>query len=616
MGLLVDGKPLSWEATELLAEHIRNHGITQFLNIWDKTKGRVCHEFLWGDEIEYMVAALDHKHKTAKLSLRQSSATLDKLQQEDCLDPDLIKDKPAGSAKLPTFHHEYGRYMIESTPGAPFSDTLSSLLAVEADMRFRRQIIYSKLEPFESRLTITSWPRMGVKDAAFAEAPVDMGLVECSGQCGDVDKLLQNSDHPRFGALNGNIVQRRGGKTDIHIPLFIDKETLKQQGREAPLYPFSSSYFFESAPASDVPSIVMDAMSYGIGCCCLQVTCQASSVVEARRVYDALVPVAPIMLALTAASPVFQGQLADHDTRWNVVATSVDDRTEAEKSVKCSDALIRPRWHSVNLYIAEDERNKAEYNDVEVPINVLAKKRLAASGVDNKMADHIAHIFIRDPLIQMSDAIDQDDETSTIHFDGINTASWPSVRFKPPPLDSAMGWRVELRTMEVQMTDFENAAFAVFVVLLNRAIVWFDLDFYVPISKVDENMERAHQRNAAAVNKFAFRKDIFPPEGSLDSESTVDIQEMSLDQIINGDGGGFPGLMGVVEGYLKIVGADEDAMDGISKYLELIKLRAKGDLPTPATWIRDFITYHPAYKQDSLVSDEINYDLIKTIHEM
>lgn len=38
--------------------------------------------------------------------------------------------------------------------------------------------------------------------------------------------------------------------------------------------------------------------------------------------------------------------------------------------------------------------------------------------------------------------------------------------------------------MEVQMTDFENAAFAVFVVLLSRAILSFNLNFYIPISKV------------------------------------------------------------------------------------------------------------------------------------
>lgn len=37
--------------------------------------------------------------------------------------------------------------------------------------------------------------------------------------------------------------------------------------------------------------------------------------------------------------------------------------------------------------------------------------------------------------------------------------------------------------MEVQLTDFENAAFAIFVVLLSRAILAFNLNFYIPISK-------------------------------------------------------------------------------------------------------------------------------------
>ena len=34
------------------------------------------------------------------------------------------------------------------------------------------------------------------------------------------------------------------------------------------------------------------------------------------------------------------------------------------------------------------------------------------------------------------------------------------------------------------MTDFENAAFSVFVVLLSRAILHFNLNLYIPISKV------------------------------------------------------------------------------------------------------------------------------------
>jgi len=38
--------------------------------------------------------------------------------------------------------------------------------------------------------------------------------------------------------------------------------------------------------------------------------------------------------------------------------------------------------------------------------------------------------------------------------------------------------------MEVQITDFENAAFSIFIVLLSRAILSFGLNFYLPISKV------------------------------------------------------------------------------------------------------------------------------------
>lgn len=42
--------------------------------------------------------------------------------------------------------------------------------------------------------------------------------------------------------------------------------------------------------------IYMDAMAFGMGCCCLQITFQATDIAEALRVYDALAPVAPIMV--------------------------------------------------------------------------------------------------------------------------------------------------------------------------------------------------------------------------------------------------------------------------------------------------------------------------------
>lgn len=58
------------------------------------------------------------------------------------------------------------------------------------------------------------------------------------------------------------------------------------------------------------------------------------------------------------------------------------------------------------------------------------------------------------------------------------------MRFKPPPLNSKIGWRVEFRPCEVQITDFENAAIVCFVVLMTRVILSYQLNFLIPISKV------------------------------------------------------------------------------------------------------------------------------------
>ena len=39
--------------------------------------------------------------------------------------------------EIPRFHPEYGRYMLESTPGAPYTGSLHDLISVEKNMRYR-----------------------------------------------------------------------------------------------------------------------------------------------------------------------------------------------------------------------------------------------------------------------------------------------------------------------------------------------------------------------------------------------------------------------------------------------------------------------------------------------
>lgn len=113
------------------------------------------------------------------------------------------------------------------------------------------------------------------------------------------------------------------------------------------------------------------------------------------------------------------------------------------------------------------------------------------------------------------------------------------MRFKPPPPNSPIGWRVEFRSMEVQISDFENAAYSVFIVLLTRVILSFGLNFYMPISKVDANMKTAHKRDAVLNDKFYFRKNVFTsPNGQsrtpVDEEKEDECVLMTMNEIING----------------------------------------------------------------------------------
>lgn len=52
------------------------------------------------------------------------------------------------------------------------------------------------------------------------------------------------------------------------------------------------------------------------------------------------------------------------------------------------------------------------------------------------------------------------------------------------------------------MTDFENTCLIVFLGLLTNVINHFDVDFIIPISMSDENMKRAHFRDAILEQKF------------------------------------------------------------------------------------------------------------------
>ena len=324
--------------------------------------------------------------------------------------------------------------------------------------------------------------------------------------------------------------------------------------------PGSSKLAYSDVGPAHVPlpgSIHMDAMGFGMGCCCLQVTFQARDIGESRQLYDQLTVVAPLMMALTANAPIWRGRLADTDTRWGVIAASVDCRTPQERgpaatsdvsssssssssgATSSSEALPswmrlpsagdaagagrvpipKSRYSSVDCFIdarpdvsaAADGSGLNRYNDVPVVLDGEAYATLRSAGIDPALATHIAHLFVRDPLVIFRDRVTSvDDSRSTEHFENVQSTNWQSVRWKPPPPDSpGIGWRVELRTMEAQVTDYENAAFTVFVVLLTRVMLFFGLNLYVPLSAVEANFGRASARGAATEQKFYFRRHVW-----------------------------------------------------------------------------------------------------------
>ncbi|KAH0549541.1 glutamate--cysteine ligase catalytic subunit-like [Cotesia glomerata] len=601
MGLLTEGHPISWEETKKLSKHVRKHGIIQFINLYKKLRDREGDVLKWGDEVEYMLVKLNHEKKTAKLSLRSYELML-KLNEKEQADPSAVKC---------LWRPEFGAYMIEGTPGQPYGGLMAHFNIVEANMKHRRLEAEEQLKSEEILMTFTNFLRLGSPDST--EPPANP-----TPDTGYQRSLFLSDEvvfpgHPRFKTLATNIRQRRGEKVIINVPIYKDENTPKPFREDLSALGDDGS----SAKVAKDDHIYMDAMVFGMGCCCLQVTFQASNIREARTLYDQLTPLCPIMLALTAASPVYRGYLADIDSRWFVVSNSVDCRTRGERGLeplKGEEFIIKTsRYGSVESYLSEQGD---KYNDTPLLYDKEVYNQLIDNGIDHLLAQHVAHLFIRDCVCLMSTQLDQNDETDTDHFENLQSTNWRSMRFKPPPPNSSIGWRVEFRPCDVQMTDFENAAVVCFIVLLSRVILSYNLNLLIPISKVIENMTRGEKRDAVNKEKFWFRKDITSTGEKDNALETDQYGEFTVNEIINGKDGVFVGLIPLINSYLNNMNVDADTHCTIQRYLKLIRKRSSGELMTTAAWIRKEVINHPEYKKDSVVNEAMTYDIIKNAYEI
>ena len=332
--------------------------------------------------------------------------------------------------------------------------------------------------------------------------------------------------------------------------------------------------------------------------------------------YDQLAVLCPVMLALTAATAVQKGLLTDSDVRWMTISASVDDRVDEEVP-----RIPKSRYDSISSFIGQRSPDLGRYNDCPLQVDARALQALMKAGVDEVLARHLAHLFIRDPLVVYDGALGSEDCNSSHipssdHFENIQSTNWQTVRFKPPPAGRPdIGWRVEFRVMEVSMSTFENAAFAVFVVLFARAIVMYNLHCYVPLSVVEINLAKAHRRDAVRERSFRWRVNI-------EDDGEAVIQPLLIKEIICGtEDGSFKGIAHYVERVVhdtlenqpvtSKLESHEKSAETLLRYVEFVRRKANGELKTTAAFMREFVRGHHSYQNDSRVTPEIASDWLE-----
>ena len=226
--------------------------------------------------------------------------------------------------------------------------------------------------------------------------------------------------HPRFSGLMKSIRERRGEKVKILIPIYKDENTNM------------------TVPTEEEPEpgmIYMDSMHFGMGCSCLQVTFECENLSHARYVHDQLLPLTPILAAISATGPIYKGQLSDFDLRWTVISQSVDCRTSDERNPDSESYIHKSRYSTMNHYISDHQYVKDRYFDT--PQYKVDPKHMeilsSVEGIDKRLAFHISSLFVRDPIPTYDyeledDQVDQ--EKMTAHFENLQSSNWNSMRLK------------------------------------------------------------------------------------------------------------------------------------------------------------------------------------------
>ncbi|CDJ41646.1 gamma-glutamylcysteine synthetase, putative [Eimeria tenella] len=178
-----------------------------------------------------------------------------------------------------------------------------------------------------------------------------------------------------------------------------------------------------------------------------------------------------------------------------------------------------------------------------------------------------------------------------------------------------IGWRVEMRTPEIQITDFENAACIILIAALVHLIEEEGIELYIPMSLNDKNMAAAAKLNSVLNQKFYFRKEV---EKNSRDKSVAELSVHSIlfgEQQQQGDPPRGPALLERCRLLLlqqrSSSSCSAAAFESFMEMYNFIYLRTSGILPTDAAFLRACLAAHPDYKGDSAVAAAAAFDICK-----
>lgn len=152
---------------------------------------------------------------------------------------------------------------------------------------------------------------------------------------------------------------------------------------------------------------------------------------------------------------------------------------------------------------------------------------------------------------------------------------------------------------------------------LRNGRFWFRKDVCINENVYDRFGSRIRTPDTPELNeRLLFSKRTACDEQNLNSCCT----QLTINEIINGTGNNttdqFPGLIPMLNFYLDSIDINAKTRCQLNNYLNLISKRAEGKLPTAAQLIRRFVIKHNEYKQDSVITNGIAFDLLKLISKL